>query len=66
MNIPLEINVDIETLATAIGRLKREEAFEIIKAIDDYIAEYDFTEKLRDHFAEITEKEDKAMAQETT
>ena len=57
----IAINLDSKQLVNnLLMDSSREDAFEIIKEIDDSIAEYDFTERLRDHFTRVIEKEDAA------
>jgi hypothetical protein len=53
------INLDQKQLVKSLlTNCSKDEAFDFIKAIDDHYQEYDFTEKLRDHFAKIIEHED--------
>ena len=46
----------------AFSDMTHDDLFTLITGIDDAVAEYDFTERLRDHFAEVLAKEDAAAA----
>lgn len=63
--ISVIIDVDPESFVFSIAHsMNSEELFSLIMELDDFISEYDFTERLRDHFAEIIRKEDEAIAKE--
>jgi hypothetical protein len=62
--IPVTINIDVDNLASDIARsISREECFTLIKAIDDNIAEYDFTERLAKHFQGVIDQENQIVDQ---
>lgn len=65
MKISIEIDCD-ELITYNRSKDAKEEAFQLIKAIDDKIAEYEFTERLRDYFKGVLEKEDAAIAAHVT
>lgn len=57
------LNVDVESLAFDLANSgSDEDAFELITRIDELIMDYDFTVRLRDHFAEIIAKENEVIA----
>ena len=63
--VSIYLDIDIRELVQNITTsLTREELFDFIKEIDATIAEYDFTEKLRDYFVSEMEKEDEYMKEE--
>ena len=49
----LNVSLDPEYLAEAITELDHEEVMEVIKYIDEIVADYSFTKALRDHFAKV-------------
>lgn len=51
--------MDLEDLASGIvSSSNAEEIFELIKELDLFVADYDFTLKLRDYFESEMKKED--------
>jgi len=52
----LDIIIDERTI---VNNLNRGELIEFIKEIDRIVAEYDFTEELRDYFVAEMEEEEK-------
>lgn len=59
VNMSFPVEMDLEQLSGAItSNFSRDEVFELIKGLDAGIAEYEFTQDLRDHFSEELRKED--------
>ena len=57
MNI--EINIDSDILVETIKKsMCKDDIFELIKALDLRVAEYDFTKRLQDYFTEQVAIED--------
>lgn len=46
----LELKVDLDGLAHNMEELDRDTLFEFVKRLDERVAEWDFTVKLRDYF----------------
>lgn len=58
--VNLRVDIPVEIMVANITRsLSREELADFIKAIDLEVAEYDFTEELKNYFVKEIEKEDK-------
>ena len=60
----ISVNIDVtpEDLAVSIwGGCNPDEIKEIILALDDYVADYDFTKELRNEFARRIKAEDEAI-----
>lgn len=54
----LQVGVDIDSLVFALVNLPEKDLFNVITAVDDMVAEYEFTEKLAEHFKAVIDKED--------
>lgn len=59
MNIKIEIDQE-NLIQSLLHNLNREELFDFITKLDLAVADYDFTEELRDHFTNELRKEDDA------
>jgi hypothetical protein len=58
-NKPTILRVEADILVDEIAEdLSQEQAFELIKAIDLWQADYGFTERLRDYLSDALDKED--------
>lgn len=63
--ITVSVDIDPEILAFSLAHsMNRKELYRLIVDLDEAVSEYDFTEKLRDHFAEIIRKEDEVIERE--
>jgi hypothetical protein len=58
--LTIHSEIDLGDLVGEIVTLGDEQIFDLIKAIDSQVADYDFTKKLRDYLVKEMEKEDKA------
>jgi hypothetical protein len=58
--LTIHSEIDLDDLVGEIVTLGDEQIFDLIKAIDWQVADYDFTKKLRDYLVKEMEKEDKA------
>lgn len=60
MKLEVDANIDDEELIRQLIRQNhRDDLIDFIKSLDLAVAEYEFTEKLRDYFVEEMEKEDR-------
>ncbi|MFE8916845.1 hypothetical protein [Streptomyces globisporus] len=46
----LETRVELDSLSLSMCDMNRDVLFEFVKALDERVAEWDFTVKLRDYF----------------
>ena len=58
--LTIHSEIDLDDLVGEIVTLGDEQIFDLIKAIDWQVADYDFTKKLRDYLVKEMKKEDGA------
>lgn len=56
----LNVGFKADELAFALNQLDNDSIFELIKAVDDLVGEYEFTERLAQHFQSVLDKENEA------
>jgi hypothetical protein len=56
INVDIELSINVEDIISSIGEMDYDDIFEIIKKIDVTMQDWDFTERLYEHFKKLHEE----------